>query len=340
MLLRIAVDAKNLLHDRRGIGVYLRALLSRFIELNDVAITLVVPGIYPWRWHDTFVRQIGQTGFSISRGVPPDANIVWHPWNGTFLSNKRCPSVATIHDVAPFAFPSNDDRERSKQQEPFLRSASAQRIVTDSLFSRDEIIRHLGVAPEKIDVVPLAADPRFTPGEPTSLPDELRGRRYVLAVGADDERKNLATLVAAYRAEFAADDVALVCVTNGTFPGAITFKDVGFDVLQSLYRGALAFAMPSRYEGFGIPPLEAMGCGTPVVASRASSLPEVCKDAAFYVDAFDDISAWQEALRRIVNDEPLRRHLRDAGQQNAQMFSWNRTAEQTLEVFRRAATGL
>ena len=338
MPLRIAVDAKNLLHDRRGIGVYLRALLSRFVELNDIAITLVVPELFPWRWHDTFVRQIGRSRFSLSRGVPRNADVVWHPWNGTFLSNGRIPSVATIHDVAPFAFPADNQRERSKQQEPFLRSARAQRIITDSHFSRDEIIRHLGVTPEKIDVVPLAADPRFTPGEPIALPDELRGRHYILAVGADDARKNIATLVAAHRAEFPENDVALVCVTNGIFPGTLTFKDIGFDVLQSLYRGALAFAMPSRYEGFGIPPLEAMRCGTPVVASRASSLPEVCRDAALYVDAFDDITAWRVAMRRIVDDEGLRHHLRDAGQQNAETFSWNRTAEQTLGVIRRAAT--
>lgn len=335
--LALALDARDVLDDPRGIGVYVRALLSRFAQRDDVELTLLMRDVFPARRRARIARTIGSERFRIARSVPRRTQVVWHPWNGTFFRNGRAPSVATIHDVTPFAVPPKDGRARKHQQAPFLRSARAARVITDSAFSRGEIERYLRVDAQRISVIPLSADPRFGPGETTLLPEALRDRPYVLAVGANDARKNLETLARAHRAVFPTNDVALVCVTHDAPEGALELSDVRFEMLRDLYRGATAFAMPSHYEGFGIPPLEAMRCGTPVVSARSSSLPEVCGEAALYVDDCDDVDAWCDALRRITEDGPLRVELRARGLDRAATFSWNRTADETLGVLKEAA---
>jgi glycosyltransferase involved in cell wall biosynthesis len=335
--LHVAVDAHDVLRDHRGIGVYLRAMLARFAQRDDVRLTLIVRELFARRHASAIAQVLGSERFAIASRVPRNADVSWHPWNGTFASPGRGPSVATIHDVVPFAFPSDDVRERKRRQAPFLRSARATRILTDSSFSKAEIERYLGVSAERIVVVPLAADPRFSPGDALALPEALRDRPYVLTVGANDERKNLVTLVAAHRRVFPDGEVALACVTTRAPEGTIELRDVRFGLLRDLYRGALAFAMPSIYEGFGIPPLEAMRCGTPVIASRAASLPEVCGDAALYVDEPRSVDAWAAALRRLADDGALQADLRRRGSERAAQFSWNATADATLAVLCEAA---
>lgn len=336
--LHVAVDAHDLLRDHRGIGVYLRAILARFAQRDDVRLTLMVREIFARRHAPEFAQAVGNDRFAIASGVPRGADVSWHPWNGTFVPTGRRPSVATIHDVVPFAFPSPDARANKRRQAPFRRSARATRVITDSTFSRGEIERYLDVSSERIAVVPLAADPRFSPGDATALPEALRDRPYILTVGANDARKNLATLAAAHRRVFPDGEVALACVTTGAPEGTIELRDVRFGLLRELYRGALAFAMPSIYEGFGIPPLEAMRCGTPVIASRASSIPEVCGDAACYVDEPESVDAWVAALRSLTDDGALQASLRARGTERAGRFSWNATAEATLAVLREAAS--
>ena len=335
--MHVAVDAHDLLRDRRGIGVYLRAILARFAQRDDVTLTLMIRELFPARHAAAVAAVLGSERFALASRVPRGADVSWHPWNGTFVGPGRRPSVATIHDVVPFAFPSPDARTRARRQAPFLRSARSTRIVTDSAFSRSEIVTYLGVPEERVAVVPLAADPRFSPGDPADLPEALRDRPYVLTVGANDARKNLATMAAAHRRVFPSGEVALACVTTGAPEGTIELRDVRFGMLRDLYRGALAFAMPSIYEGFGIPPLEAMRCGTPVIASRAASLPEVCGPAALYVDEPASVDAWARALRLLADDGELQAALRTRGAERAAQFSWNATADRTLEVLRAAA---
>jgi len=334
----VAVDAHNLTRDRRGIGRYVRAVLP--LALRDPAFrwTMVVHDLFPNR---RAIAQAAGGEVAVARRVPRDADVVWFPWNGTFLQTD-VPSVATVHDAAPFAFPAADPRVRAREQDPFLLTAArARRILVQSAFTASEVESRLGVAPERIVITPLGIDPVFTPGALDALPAALRARRYVLNVGAHDPRKNTATLIAAFAQAFPAGEVALVFTHAPPTmpPGALVVTAHDDAMLVALYRAAALVALPSTYEGFGLPLLEAMACGTPVLAARAGALPEVGGDAAAYVDAPLDDGAWTDALRTLLADEGERAALAQRGLARAATFSWQRCTAQTLAVLREVAAG-
>ena len=328
----VAVDAHNLARDDRGIGRYARAVLSRAVHDDRFRWTFVVRDLFPKR--AAVAAALGADAVEVARHVPRDADVVWFPWNGTFLRTD-VPSVATVHDAAPFAFPSADPRKRAVEQNPFLATAqSARRILVQSRFTADEVEQRLGVAAERIVVTPLAVDAVFGPGPPDGLPAALRGRRYVLHVGAHDERKNTATLIAAFARAFPGGDIALAFTRKPpSLPaGGVVIDAPGDATLAALYRGAALVALPSTYEGFGFPLLEAMACGAPVLAARAGSLPEVGGDAAAWVDDAHDVDAWASALRALLADDAARSALAARGPARAATFSWDRCTAQTLAV--------
>ena len=202
--------------------------------------------------------------------------------------------------------------------------------------------QRLGVAPERVVVTPLAVDAVFAagaPGPPGDLPAVLCDRRYVLHVGAHDERKNTATLIDAFARAFPAGDVALAFTRRPPSlpPGGVVIDAPDDAALASLYRGAALVALPSTYEGFGFPLLEAMACGAPVLAARAGALPEVGGDAAAWVDDAHDADAWAGALRALLGDDDARAALAARGPARAATFSWERCTAQTLAVLAEVA---
>jgi len=166
-----------------------------------------------------------------------------------------------------------------------------------------------------------------------------RDRSYILYVGALEPRKNFATLAAAHARAFAGGDVALVCAGDrpSPAPNVIALGPQEPPALAELYRGALLTAVPSLYEGFGFPALESMACGTPVLASRGSSLDEVCGDAAAFVADGASVDAWCDALCRLADRGDERATLRSRGLTRAATFSWDRCADETLAVLWEAA---
>jgi glycosyltransferase involved in cell wall biosynthesis len=269
------------------------------------------------------------------------------------------PVVATIPDVIPLLLPEYQGRARVRA---YLRLVSfaarrAAHILALSEHSRMDIVTHLGCPPSRVTAVPLAAGAQYYPrdrAQAAAWVDERYGVKgpFVYYVGGLDARKNVATLVRAFGRLRRSGGPAARLVIAGHALGAdpVLFPDIDaliaaervapwLDRLRVphadnplLYAAATAFAFPSRYEGFGLPPLEAMACGTPTVVANTSSLPEVVGDAALRV-ASDDVPGWTAALWRILGDDALRTELRARGLARAQVFSYDRVARETLAVY-------
>jgi glycosyltransferase involved in cell wall biosynthesis len=269
--------------------------------------------------------------------------------------------VVTLHDLTPLHFPesySPDFAELLRTGIPrTIHRAAA--IITDSVFSRQDILAHFPAAAGKIFAIPLAADSAFhLLHDPTRLA-AIRARydtgdQFLLWTGAPSRHKNLTALVTAYcrlrrsdttRArlllaggtlEQLPDDVQAAVKTSGYADDILLPGRVPQDDLVALYNAATAFVFPSISEGFGLPALEAMACGTPVVCANTTSLPEVVGEAALQIDPRNS-EVLTAAMARILRDEALRADLAQRGLVQAARFSWEATARATLEVYRHAA---
>jgi glycosyltransferase involved in cell wall biosynthesis len=274
------------------------------------------------------------------------------------------PIALTIHDVSYERHPEWYPYRRDWLRRTFYRRSAlaAAQILTVSEFSASEIAAAYGIPHARITTAPLGVDGRFVPADP-ALPCELpAGVRspFLLHVGDLHERRNLgvvveALLAARQRHEGATHasplpplSLVLAGIDRGVgralcamaaaadAPDAVVLLGaVSDDRLAVLYRCATALVYPSLYEGFGLPLLEAMASGTPVIASSAASIPEVVGDAGVLIDPLDS-GAWSDAIGRVVNDESVRARMRTKGLARAAQFTWERTARITWDVYRRA----
>jgi glycosyltransferase involved in cell wall biosynthesis len=229
---------------------------------------------------------------------------------------------------------------------PLARRAAV--VLTGSQASARDIASHLRVPEERIVVTPYGVEPRFRPSAPS--PEVLArlgiDRPYVACVGTLEPRKNLVTALRAFAR--VREDVALVVVggsgwRNAAFeeelarvPGKVVLTGfVSDEDLVGVLAGARCFLYPSLHEGFGFPPLEAMACGTPVVTSSVSSLPEVVGDAGLLVDP-RDVEAVSGAVERLLRDDELHARLRSSGLERAASYTWGRCAAETVGAYHRA----
>jgi glycosyltransferase involved in cell wall biosynthesis len=271
------------------------------------------------------------------------ADLLYCPANLAPLASRR--NAVVIHDLAALAHPEWYGRAYVAWQR-FVLPAVARRarlVLTVSRFARSEIVQRLGVPEDSVAVVPNGVSDAFSPeADPAAAAASLRlDRPYVLALATRSARKNLAVLS---RAAQRLGELGIELVTAGGGRGYLRGgerppgRELGYmpeELLPGLYAGARAFVMPSLYEGFGLPCLEAMASGTPVVAADRAALPETCGGGALLADP-DDPEAFADALVRAATDGAERTALIDAARKRAADFTWERSAELTDAALARA----
>ena len=364
--LRIGIDGRAFASPAAGVRRYLEGLVPALLDLEDAAEIVALGGgsgiPAGLARVEAPAHPATNAGWMLV-GLPRTAakagvDLIHAPaYTAPFWS--PVPVVLTIHDISYERHPEWYPYRRDRIRRAFYRRSarSAARILTDSEFSAGEIVAAYGIARESITVAPLGVSPAFSPADP-SLPCELPSRvtvPYLLHVGDLHERRNLMVVVDALiesRRHFGVlpalslvlagidrgvADALCAVVREADAPDAVLpLGVVDEEQLHRLYRCATALVYPSRYEGFGFPVLEAMACGTPVIASRAASIPEILGDAGVLLDPHDG-AAWREAIVKVVNDEPLRATMRAAGLARASQFTWERTARATMGVYRQVA---
>lgn len=268
------------------------------------------------------------------------------------------PIVATVHDLIPFVHPEWVPRIRGQRMRDNIRQtiARAQHMLTDSEATRYDLLAHFASSPAPVTTVPLGADTQLPPLNDSQAQQLVASKfrlapGYILCVGAIEPRKNLERVIEAFSmlAQQSTPPQLVIVGHNAwrherlaalidrqqlrsriTFTGHIPAQQ-----LAALFRCAGVFVYPSLYEGFGIPPLEAMNCDCPVITSTTSSLPEVVGDAALLVDPYNTTEL-AAAIERVLHDRDLARQLRERGRQRARLFTWRRCATETIAVYRRA----
>ncbi len=365
----VGIDARLIAYQRGGISTYTLRLLQALQDLADGDQFTVLQSRRrpePMLTHPAFR--------TVSLWTPP--HHPWEQWSlplelafqpldllhsPDFIPplHRRCPAVITVHDLAFLRFPDTQTSDSLRYYRQVNQAVeNAEGIITVSEATRRDMVELLGCAAERVDVVHHGVDARYRPLSQEAARRFCKDRglpeTFVLWVGTLEPRKNLAALFRAFAAlkgklPPARDTLVLAGPVGWRYEEtAKLFDELGLagrtvffgpateDELAMLYNAAWAFAFPSLYEGFGLPPLEAMACGTPVVASDAPALPEVLGDAALYVPPHDD-QALAAALLRISHDTALAAELSRKGLARAAEFSWRQAAQQTLAIYHRVA---
>jgi len=325
--MNVAVDVSPLAQTRAGTARYLKALLRELGSRDDIDVSTRSFG----RDDKASTLFRDAVWYPLVLGRERDADVLHCPTYRGPLRSAR-PLVVTVHDLAVFRHPEAFNRwTRTYSPRVVPRVlAAARRIIAVSDFTRRELVELLDVPDDKIRVVPNGVDDQFTREGPAAEGE------YVLAVGTLEPRKNLARLVDAARRS----DVELRVVgargwgnvaVGGN--GVRWLGEVDDNELARLYRGALCVAYPSLYEGFGIPVLEAMACGVPVVTSRGTAMAEVADGAAVLVDPNDPVDL-AAGIERASSERDV---LVARGLERARAFRWDAVADATVSVYREAA---
>lgn len=352
--MHVGVEASRLARETRGIGRYVRALLPELASADpsirftcfakdrgDVADLTAALDALHFLSGRFDVLPLGALAKSRT-------DLTWYPWNVVRPAPPSGPVVVTTHDIVPVALPDlrwHAFRARWKWRRLYGDTVSrATRILADSAFTRDELISKLGAKPDQVVVALLGGDevmiePHYD--RPAALAKWGIARPFVLCVGADEPRKNLGIVRAAVgKLRARGLGVELICAgpRKRSLIDSDGVRELGFvseQELSTLYAEAAALVIPSTYEGFGLPLLEAMRAGTPVICSRSASLPEVGGDAVMYVGDQDG-RAIASAIEKCAIDASWRADLSARGRARALQFRWADTARTTLDTFRAA----
>ncbi|MBI2634891.1 glycosyltransferase family 4 protein [Candidatus Peregrinibacteria bacterium] len=361
--MRIGIDCR-MFNLQFGIGRYTHELVEHITRLNnnlknphqitlffnDPEYTefqtppntqkiLVNAGHYSYKEQTVFLKKLNEQ----------NCDIVHFPhFNLPVLYNK--PFIVTIHDLIISLYPEKIIRKFHKHlaYKFAIRNAvkKAQKVITVSENTKKDLQKYLHVPPEKIHVIYLGVNPAFRPaGNPAATLKKFRiTKPFILHTGVWRRHKNTEKLIRAFQVFRKNHDAQLVFTSrfsrseNSSPSSDIIFTDkVTESELIDLYSAARIFAFPSLYEGFGLPPLEAMACGTPVAAAKTSSIPEICGDNVVYFDPTNHLDM-AEKIEKIYLDENLQNELRRKGLIHVKKFSWEKMAKETFELIAASVT--
>ncbi len=370
--MRIAIDAHSVGNKLGGNESYAKNLIEALAEIDGVnQYTIFVTRReaherFSDRWPNFQVRTtLPHTPFvriplTLSAELRRNRVDVLHV-QFTAPPFSPCPVVVSIHDLSFEHLPQTFKRRSRMQLRLTVRRSArnAAQVIALSEYARADLINTYNLHPEKVNVVPLAAPDAFAPVRDDNELQRVRqiygiDRSYILSVGSIQPRKNLRRLIEAYsllqqqQTECKLPQLVLVGKNAWLYDEThqlLKDRDVGGSIvltgyvpesdLPALYSGALCFIYPSYFEGFGLPPLEAMKCGAPVIVGNKTSLPEVVGDAALMIDPFD-VNAIAAAIQKVISDSDFRSELRGKGMQRAKQFDWKETARRTLAVYEKA----
>ena len=365
--MRVAIDVRKL-HDF-GIGTYVRNLVRYLARLDQDTEYVLLCGRDDVDLADSLgdnFRAVSQPtpNYSLSEQftVPISLGLsgatLFHAPHYVLPPLPPCRSVVTIHDCIHLKFPEylpNRMAYGYAWAQIWMATRRARRVLTVSEFSKQDIVRYLNVPRDKIVVIPNAIDERFRVQPSEKRMEQVRQRyqlpeRFVMYAGNVKPHKNLERLIDAFALVHQRGQGDLGLLVSGsevsrysTLRRAVHryglhhhVRFLGFqseETLAVLYRLADTFVIPSLYEGFGLSPLEALASGTPVVASNASSLPEVLGDAALFVDPYDPKSI-ADGISKVLENEDIRADLQHKGYARADRFSWEQSVRRVRDIYR------
>jgi glycosyltransferase involved in cell wall biosynthesis len=368
--LRIGMDYTAAVRQGAGIGRYTRELvraLARLDQDNDYVLLAAAGGqrLSDTAWPPNFqTRSLPLSDRTLAilwhrLRLPLWVELatgpldIFHSPDFVLPPLRRARTLVTVHDLSFIRYPQCADAKlRAYLNKVVSRSVQrADLVLADSQSTKDDLVELLRVEPARIEVVYPGVEDRFHPIEDQTLLEKVRARyglppKFILGLGTLQPRKNFTRLIKAF-ADLRFADLRLV-IAGGkgwlyeeifatvarlgleekvVFPGFVADED-----LPALYNLADLFVFPSLYEGFGLPPLEALACGTPVITSDASSLPEVMGEAGLMVEA-TDVGALAEAMGRVLEDDALREGMIARGMEQTRKFTWKRAASRLLDLY-------
>lgn len=368
--MKIAIDARSAtLHQGTGIGTYTNNIISEILSINSIdKFTLFCSGSFSKNFNKNNTNIIFSSDrhggfyekYYFPNSLDKTHSDVYHiPQNGIgFDFDTHIPTIVTIHDLIPYIMPETVGTgylERFLRDMPNIISNSSS-ILTVSEYSKKDILKFFSFYPEdKIFVTPLAANKNFKPLDKNKSKEYVENifgikEPYILYIGGFSKRKNVLGLIKAFSAVYKDLNKPYKLVLGGPLKdeGEKLYKYVEENDLKDkivfcgylkdqslplLYSGCDSFVYPSFYEGFGLPPLEAMSCKAPVITSNISSIPEITGDAALLINPYNT-NELEEALVRLLNNDNFKNIIAEKGYLRSLNYTWKKTAEDTLKVYK------
>jgi alpha-1,3-rhamnosyl/mannosyltransferase len=325
------------------------AIKPQRLGFNALSILRKLPFAYQAK------RFLGELSFS--KGTRIIKADLYHEPN--FLAYKsNLPTVITVHDLSWIKFPEVHPPSRVKEMNRFFERGikKAKYIITDAEFIRQEFIQHFNYPADRVTAIPLGVNESFFAYSrdetgATLIKNDLKHGNYILAVGTLEPRKNLSVAIDAFLLlpkELRQQYPLVIAGSKGWLLGGLEkkidsliksgeIKLIGYvrqDELPHIIAGALTLVFPSIYEGFGLPPLEAMACGVPVIASNSSSIPEVVGNTGILLNLYDT-QGFADAMQSLIEDPHLRAILSQKALERSKQFTWEKCALSTLEVYKK-----